>query len=97
MAEKGIVFALMVRNAETRRIMSGPEIVARGLMNENLEPHVLDEAKTLVRRMIIAYESEIRRGDPEMDLQEAVRVELRRFFERNLGKRPTVLTIILDL
>ena len=97
MAEKGIVFALMVRNVETRRIMSGPEIVARGLMNENLEPHMLEEARTMVRKMIIQYEAEIRRGERETDLQETVRVELRRFFERNIGRRPTVIPIILDL
>ncbi len=97
MAEKGIVFALMVRNVETRRIMSGPEIVARGLMNENLEPHMLEEARTSVRKIIIQYEAEIRRGERETDLQETVRVELRRFFERNIGRRPTVIPIILDL
>ncbi|MGZ3698887.1 MAG: hypothetical protein ACXWP5_12210 [Bdellovibrionota bacterium] len=32
-----------------------------------------------------------------MDLQETVRVELRRFFNERIGKKPTVLPIILDL
>jgi mRNA degradation ribonuclease J1/J2 len=32
-----------------------------------------------------------------MDLQETIRIELRRFFNANVGKKPVVLPIILDL
>jgi len=31
------------------------------------------------------------------DLGENIRIELRRFFERNLGKKPTVVPMILDV
>jgi ribonuclease J len=97
LGEKGIVFSLMVRNVETRRIMSGPEIISKGLTREDQEVHLVDEAKNLVRKIIIKYEAEIAAGALEMDLQETIRVELRRFFNANLGKKPTVLPIILDL
>ena len=97
MGEKGIVFSLMVRNIETRRIMSGPEIICKGLTEESKEGFLVEEAKNLVRRIIIKYEEEIRQGALEMDLQETVRIELRRFFNANIGKKPIVLPIILDL
>jgi ribonuclease J len=97
LGEKGIVFSLMVRNIETRRIMSGPEIISKGLTREDQEAFLVEEAKNLVRKIIIKYEQEIRDGALEMDLQETIRVELRRFFNNNLGKKPTVLPIILDL
>lgn len=97
MGEKGIVFALMVRNVETRRIMSGPEIICKGLTDEAKESFLVEEAKNLVRRIIIKYEEEIRRGDLQIDLQESVRVELRRFFNANVGKKPIVMPMILDL
>ena len=97
LGEKGVVFSLMVRNAETRRIISGPEIIARGLANESTEGHLIDEAKTLVKKILIRYEKEVREGSPESDLQETIRVELRRFFDKNIGKKPVVLPIILDL
>ena len=32
-----------------------------------------------------------------MDLQETIRVELRRFFNANIGKKPIVLPIVLEL
>jgi ribonuclease J len=77
--------------------MSGPEIISKGLTREDQEAFLVEEAKTLVRRIIIQYEEQIRAGALEMDLQETIRVELRRFFNANLGKKPTVLPIILDL
>jgi ribonuclease J len=97
MGEKGIVFSLMVRNVETRRIMAGPEIIAQGLVEPAREGFLIEEAKNIVRKIIIKYEAEIRDGALEMDLQETVRVELRRFFNNNIGRKPTVLPLILDL
>jgi ribonuclease J len=97
MGETGLVFALMVRNQETRRIMAGPEIIAKGLTNDGNESFLLDEAKDVVRRLIVQYETELRNGAVQMDFQEEVRVQLRRFFHSNLGKKPVVLPILLDL
>lgn len=97
MGEKGIVFSLMVRNQETRRIISGPEIIFRGLVEEGREPALIEEAKNIARRVIIQYEDELRQGSVQMDLQETVRIELRRFLNQQLGKKPIVLPVILDL
>jgi ribonuclease J len=96
--EKGVVFSLMVRNIETRRIISGPEIVARGLAHEDREGFLIEEAKKLCMRKLVEYEDGLRRtGEPQMDLQEEIRVELRRFFNANTGRKPVVVPIILDL
>ncbi len=95
--EKGIVFSLMVRNVETRRIMAGPEIITRGLANESMEGFLVEEARHVVRRLIVDYEKAIASGDYRDDFQETVRIELRRFFNQNIGKKPVVLPIILDL
>jgi ribonuclease J len=97
LGEKGVVFSLMVRNAESGKIISGPEIITKGLANESIEGWLVEEAKTLVCQVVQNYEKELRSGAPEMDLQETVRVELRRFFSQNIGKKPIVLPIILDL
>ncbi len=97
MGEKGVVFSLMVRNAESRRIISGPEIISRGLTHESREGWVVEEAKKIVQKVISDYDRSIGSRGPEMDLQETIRVELRRFFNQNIGKKPVVLPIILDL
>jgi ribonuclease J len=97
LGERGVVFALLVRNEESRRIIAGPELVSKGFANETLAPHLMDEARKLVKKLINEYDRELREGQPEPDFQETVRVELRRFFERNLGHKPTVMPMILDI
>ena len=97
MGEKGIVFSLLVRNAESQRIISGPEIISKGLAHEDREGWLVEEAKKLVQKIILEYDQTIGSRGPGMDLQETIRVELRRFFNANMGKKPIVLPIILDL
>lgn len=95
--EKGIVFSLIVRNAESGKIISGPEIIARGLANEDVEGWLIEEAKSLVTKVVAKHDADSRIGTAHEDLQETIRVELRRFFNNNIGKKPVVLPIILDL
>ena len=97
LGEKGVVFSLLVRNAETRQIISGPEVISKGLANEQTEAWLADEAKKLVTKVVNAYEKELAAGSARMDLQETIRVELRRFYNNNIGKKPIVLPIVLDL
>ncbi len=97
LGERGVVFSLLVRNQETREILSGPEIISRGLVHEDQEAWLVEEAKRHVTQIVREYENQLQKGFPEMDLQETMRVELRRFFNKNIGKKPVVLPIILDL
>jgi ribonuclease J len=97
MGEKGIVFSLMVRNEDTRMIVAGPEIISKGLVSADMEAWLVEEARNVAKKVVTEYESELRQGLPETDLQENVRIELRRFFNQNIGKKPVVLPIILDL
>jgi ribonuclease J len=95
--EKGVVFSLLVRNAETRKIISGPEILAKGLTHEDREGWLIEEAKKLVKKVVADFEGNKDDRGPEGDLQETIRVQLRRFFSHNIGRKPVVLPIILDL
>ncbi len=97
LGEKGVVFSLLVRNAESRRILTSPEIMAKGLASEQVELWLIEEAKNLVKKLVREYELQLNTQGVESDLQETIRVELRRFFLSNLGKKPTVMPIILDL
>jgi len=97
MAEKGVVFSLMVRNPDDQSIVAGPEVFTKGLVSENLEGWLIEEARNHVKKVIADHEENIRIGGPARDLQENIRIELRRFFNQNIGKKPTVIPIILDL
>ncbi|NDD92124.1 ribonuclease J [bacterium] len=97
LGEKGVVFSLLVRNRDSRRIIAGPDIIARGLASEQVESWLLEEAKNRVRHLVQEHELQMATTGVEPDLQENIRIELRRFFLANLGKKPTVMPIILDI
>ena len=98
LGETGVVFSLIVRNSETGRIIAGPDIIARGLTHEAREEWLIEEARTLVRKTVTDFARGGGNVSPEgYDLQEAIRVHLRRFFKDNVGIKPVVLPIILDL
>lgn len=98
LGEKGVVFVLLVRNSETGRIMSSPEVISRGLLHESHLKRLSESAKQCVQRQILRYElARVGEESRELDLREMIRVELRRFFQEQTGKKPTVLPVILEL
>jgi ribonuclease J len=97
LGEKGVVFALLIRNAESRHIVAGPEVISRGLVSETLESWMIDEARNCAKRVVQRYSESLNEHSTPFDLGEEVRVELRRFFNANIGKKPTVIPLILDV
>jgi ribonuclease J len=97
MGEMGVVFCMMARERETGKILTKPEVIGKGLINASFEPWLLEEATKIVEKIIIRYKDDLKDGPLKYDLSEEVRVELRRFFDRNIGKKPTVVPIILDV
>lgn len=97
LGEMGVVFCLMTREKDSGKILSKPEIIARGLVNETMESWLLDEALKVVQEQIQRYKKELNQGVINKDFAEEIRVELRRFFERNIGKKPTVIPMIMDV
>ncbi|MBC7397018.1 MAG: ribonuclease J [Bdellovibrionales bacterium] len=97
MAETGVVFCLIAREKESGKIISKPEVHAKGLVNESFEPWLIEEATKVVEFKIQEYTKDLKRGIINKDFAEDVRIELRRFFDRNLGKKPTVVPVVLDV
>lgn len=95
LAETGVVFALMTRDPEHGRIVAGPEIISRGLVKPEEEGWLVEEATKLVKKVVAGHYRD--RDEVKDSLEETVRIELRRFFNANLGRKPTVVPLILDL
>jgi len=62
-----------------------------------MENWLIEESRELTRKIIVDYEDDVRNGEPEIDLGEEIRVELRRFYNGNIGKKPVVVPVILEL
>jgi ribonuclease J len=97
MAETGVVFCLLAREKDSGRILNTPEIIAKGLVSANFESWLIDEAVKVVDSVITGYKKDLKHGMIDRNFEENIRIELRRFFERNIGKKPTVVPMILDV
>lgn len=97
MGETGVVFSLLVRNSETREILAGPEIIMKGLVSEEHESQLIEASRKIVRDIANGYEESVAEGKYNEDLQETIRIRLRRYYNEKIGRKPTVLPIVLDL
>lgn len=97
LAETGVVFCLMVREKHSGKILSKPQLMGRGLVNESFEQWLQEEALRVIDDELGRYRRDLKKGFIDPDLGENIRIELRRFYERNIGKKPTVVPVILDV
>jgi ribonuclease J len=97
LAEMGVVFCLLAREKDSGRFLTKPEVIGKGLINASFEPWLIEEATKIVETLILRYKEDLKHGPIKYDMAEEVRINLRRFFERNIGKKPTVVPIILDV
>ena len=96
LAEGGVVFCLLSREKDSGRILTKPEVIAKGLVSEAFELWLLEEAVKVVEHQIQEYKKDIKLN-VRTDLAESVRIELRRFFDRNIGRKPIVIPLILEV
>jgi ribonuclease J len=96
LSEDGLVIASLVINKETHEILSGPDIFSRGFIHEETKPEILFEAKCIIFESIDRMLEE----DFELDsaaLQEDIRRELKRYFNRLLDRRPVIYPIVVEI
>lgn len=94
-AETGIVFCVIIRNQVTGRMMAGPQIISRGLFEEGTAGDLFERAQEVVLA-ILDDAAEIAKTKP-VDLQEEIRVGLRRYLYSRLGKKPVVIPILIEM
>ena len=92
LSESGIIVCV-VAFASDGRLVAGPELATRGLVyiDENLE--LLQRSAMEVKAALLDLGE---RAD-ELDRIEAVRLALRRFFRRELDRKPMVVPIVLNI
>ncbi len=92
---EGIVIPIIAINKYTGMLESAPEIVSRGFVPLDEAEDVVEKARELIRDTLEKSNSE-ERGDWGV-VKDKIRSALRRFFDQELGKRPMVLPVILEV
>lgn len=92
LAKTGIVFAVFVRNAKTKKLLTDPGLSGYGLLfhKGSDQEAIFDAAK---KHITAAYKEAAK--DPEVS--EVMRIELRRFFRKRVSHKPVAIPIFLDV
>ena len=89
-----MILAVMAIHQQTGELAAGPDLIARGFMSADGSEEVMERAKKVVLDTLGASSRETR-TDPG-ELQEQVRVALRRYFRKTIERRPVVVALIME-
>jgi ribonuclease J len=92
LAEAGLLIAVLAVERSTGAVVRGPELFARGVAG-------FDGADEQLRGEVLRALDELSppaRADVA-EVQETVRAAIRRWFRREVGRRPSVLPVVLEL
>ena len=94
LSEEGVVIPIIAIDKHTGQVESAPEIVTRGLMSENGN-EFLAGARDVVSRTVESSNLE-ERADWSV-IKEKIRVDLKRYINKQTSKRPLILPVILEV
>lgn len=96
LAYDGIILPIVAVNEQTRSLVNRPEIITRGFsVPENGSGDYLKKLAELVSQTFSAANLEERKDDAV--IKEKVRLELKRFIQRNTGRRPLIMPVIMEV
>jgi ribonuclease J len=92
LADAGLLIAVLAVERSTGAVVRGPELFARGVAGfEGAEDEIRAEALRALEELSGPARADV------AEVQETLRVAVRRWFRRTVGKRPTVLPVVLEL
>ncbi len=94
LAEDGLIVPVLAINKQTGLLEGAPEIVTRGFVVEDGQALLADGAKLIAD--LVEGASVEERTDQGL-IKEKLRVELRRFIRKRVGRRPLVLPVIMEI
>lgn len=95
LSDMGIVICVLMIDRIHGEILRGPDLISRGFIEEDENPEILDGAKKVITDLLEAFNFEARTD--MLEVQEEVRLALRRYFRRELDRKPVVIPVILEM
>ena len=95
LAEDGVVVPIIAIDKHNGRVESQPEIVTRGFVPSTDGTELMARAREVVIRTIEQSNPEEKTDWSVM--KEKIRVDLKRFFNKQTAKRPLILPVILEV
>ncbi len=95
LAEEGLVIVVVTMDLKSGYIISGPEIISRGVIYVKESEELMLEIKDIANNVIDKHIT--RRGVDRATLNNALRDEISRFFFKKIKRKPIVLSLIMDV
>lgn len=93
LAYAGICICVVMIDLDTGDAVGEPELFTRGIASADDNPALFEDAKDWLQQAIIEQTPATRRDRPAME--EALRIALRRFFRREVDRKPIVVPFVL--
>ncbi len=94
LSEEGVVIPIIAIDKHTGKLESAPEVVSRGLLGEN-NAELLAGAREVVMKTFEVSNLE-ERADWSV-IKEKIRIDLKRYINKQTSKRPLILPVILEV
>jgi len=94
LSEDGVVVPIIAIDKHTGKLESLPEIVTRGLMSENGQELLVGAREVLMKTVA---ESSAEENSDWGVIKEKIRVDLKRYINKQTSKRPLILPVILEI
>lgn len=93
LAESGVVTVVMIVDLEKGELISQPKVITKGVLFEDASRDLLNSASIFLKK---AYEKSYPslRKDPEK-IKELAKKTIRRFFYKELSKKPVALAVVV--
>ncbi len=95
LSRDGIVTVVLAISQATGEILYGPDIVTRGVLTENGSDTIMNGARAAV--LAAWEEAGIEARKDTAEIATGIRRALRRFFHRQLDRKPVILPVLLEL
>lgn len=95
LSSDGLVLAVLAIDQKSGELISGPDLVSRGLMLEEQGQAYLEEATNVVRGRLNQLGVESRTDT--LEVKEEVRKALKRFFAKSLDRRPVIVPFVMEM
>ncbi|MBF0357607.1 MAG: ribonuclease J [Magnetococcales bacterium] len=98
LSEDGMVVVVLVVEKTSGQVLQSPELLTRGVVYEDENQELLEEAKEAVERALeLGAKAMDFREDEAAGAREISQRALRRFFKKRLGRRPVVIPLVMEM
>jgi ribonuclease J len=95
LAYDGVITPVVTINEKTGKLEATPEIVARGVIGADGANGLMKDLQRVATEAVETA-SKVERGDMSL-LKERVRVELKRFVQKETGTRPVIVPVVVQV